>query len=142
MSEKVLLVDDEIDFLEVMSQRMKARGLDITTAESAEQAISVIEKKSFDAVVMDFQMPGMNGMEALKIIKKNKPEMQIILLTAYATIEKTVEVIKAGAMDLLEKPADIDALIDKIKKAKRNKELQIEKQTEERVQDILNRFGG
>ena len=142
MSEKVLLVDDEIDFLEVMSQRMKARGLEITTAESAEQAISIIEKKSFDAVIMDFQMPGMNGMEALKIIKNNKPEMQVILLTAYATIEKTVEVIKAGAMDLLEKPADIDALIDKIKKAKRNKELQIEKQTEERVQDILNRFGG
>ncbi len=142
MSEKVLLVDDEIDFLEVMSQRMKARGLEITTAESAVQAISIIKKKTFDAVVMDFQMPGMNGMEALKIIKNNNPEMQVILLTAYATIEKTVEVIKAGAMDLLEKPADIDALIDKIKKAKRNKELQIEKQTEERVQDILNRFGG
>jgi len=142
VSDKVLLVDDEIDFLEVMSQRMKARGLEITTAESAEQAISIIEKKSFDAVIMDFQMPGMNGMEALKIIKNNKPEMQVILLTAYATIEKTVEVIKAGAMDLLEKPADIDALIDKIKKAKRDKELQIEKQTEERVQDILNRFGG
>ncbi len=142
MSEKVLLVDDEIDFLEVMSQRMTARGLEISTAESAEQAISIIKKKTFDAVVMDFQMPGMNGMEALKIIKNNNPEMQVILLTAYATIEKTVEVIKAGAMDLLEKPADIDALIDKIKKAKRNKELQIEKQTEERVQDILNRFGG
>ena len=142
MSEKVLLVDDEIDFLEVMSQRMTARGLEITTAESAVQAISIIKKKTFDAVVMDFQMPGMNGMEALKIIKNNKPEMQVILLTAYATIEKTVEVIKAGAMDLLEKPADIDALIDKIKKAKRDKELQIEKQTEERVQDILNRFGG
>jgi len=142
VSEKVLLVDDEIDFLEVMSQRMKARGLEITTAESAVQAISIIKKKTFDAVVMDFQMPGMNGMEALKIIKNNKPEMQVILLTAYATIEKTVEVIKAGAMDLLEKPADIDALIDKIKKAKRDKELQIEKQTEERVQDILNRFGG
>ena len=142
MSDKVLLVDDEIDFLEVMSQRMKARGLEITTAESAVQAISIIKKKTFDAVVMDFQMPGMNGMEALKIIKNNNPEMQVILLTAYATIEKTVEVIKAGAMDLLEKPADIDALIDKIKKAKRNKELQIEKQTEERVQDILNRFGG
>lgn len=142
MSEKVLLVDDEIDFLEVMSQRMEARGLEITTVESAEQAISIIKKKTFDAVVMDFQMPGMNGMEALKIIKNNKPEMQIILLTAYATIEKTVEVIKAGAMDLLEKPADIDALIDKIKKAKQDKELQIEKQTEERIKDILNRFGG
>jgi len=142
VSEKVLLVDDEIDFLEVMSQRMEARGLEITTVESAEQAISIIKKKTFDAVVMDFQMPGMNGMEALKIIKNNKPEMQIILLTAYATIEKTVEVIKAGAMDLLEKPADIDALIDKIKKAKQDKELQIEKQTEERIKDILNRFGG
>ena len=105
-------------------------------------AIAIIKKRTFDAVVMDFQMPGINGMEALKIIKNKKPEMQVFLLTAYATVEKTVEVMKAGAADLFEKPADIDVLVDKIKKAKRDKELQIEKQTEERVKDILNRFGG
>ena len=94
MSEKVLLVDDEIEFLEIMSERMTARGMEVTTAQSADQALAIIAKKSFDAIVMDFQMPGMDGMEALKTIKNKRPELQIILLTGYATVEKTVEAIK------------------------------------------------
>ncbi len=142
MSENVLLVDDEKDFLEIMAQRMEARDFKITTAESATQALSLIEKKSFDAIVMDFQMPGMDGMEALKAIKATNPELQIILLTSYATVEKTVEAIKAGASDFLEKPADIEVLAEKIKKATADKNLHIEKQTEDRVNDILQRFGG
>ncbi|MCP4671537.1 MAG: response regulator [Desulfobacula sp.] len=142
MSEKVLLVDDEKDFLEIMAQRMEARGFEITTAQSADQALSIIEKKPFDAIIMDFQMPGMDGMEALKAIKAKSPELQIILLTGYATVEKTVEAIKAGASDFLEKPADIEVLSDKIKKATADKNLHVKKQAEERVNDILQRFGG
>jgi len=142
MSEKVLLVDDEKDFLNIMVQRMEARGFDITTAESADQALSIIETKHFDAIVMDFQMPGMDGMKALKAIKSKKPESQIILLTGYATIEKTVEAMKAGASDFLEKPADIEVLAKKIKKAKADKHLHIEKQTKEKVKDIFHRFAG
>jgi len=90
MSEKVLLVDDEKEFLEIMSERMTARGMVVTTAQSADKALSILKKESFDAIVMDFQMPGMDGMEALKAIKNMKPELQIILLTGYATVEKTV----------------------------------------------------
>ena len=142
MSEKVLLVDDEKDFLEIMAQRMAARGFEITTAESAAQALSFIDTKPFDAIVMDFQMPGMDGMEALKAIKAKSPELQIILLTGYATVEKTVEAMQAGASDFLEKPADIEVLAKKIKKATADKNIQVEKQTEERVKDILQRFGG
>ena len=142
MSEKVLLVDDEKEFLEIMSERMKARGMEVTTAESADQAMSIIEKESFDAIIMDFQMPGMDGMEALKAIKNKKPELQIILLTGYATVEKTVEAMKIGATDFLEKPADFEALAEKIKKAKADKMLIVEKQTEGKIKDILKRFGG
>ena len=142
MSEKVLLVDDEKEFLEVMSERMKARGMEVTTTESADQALSIIEKESFDAIVMDFQMPGMDGMDALKAIKNKKPELQIILLTGYATVEKTVEAMKVGATDFLEKPADLEALAKKIKNAKAEKMLIVEKQTEEKIKDILQRFGG
>ena len=141
MSEKVLLVDDEKEFLEVMSERMEARGMKVTTAETAEQALAIIKKESFDAIVMDFQMPGMDGMEALKTIKSKKPELQIILLTGYATVEKTVEAMKVGATDFLEKPADIEALAEKIKKAKAEKMLIVEKQTEEKIKDILQRHG-
>jgi len=142
MSEKVLLVDDEKEFLEIMSERMTARGMEVTTAGSADQAMSILEKKSFDAIVMDFQMPGMDGMEALKSIKNKNPELQIILLTGYATVEKTVEAMKVGATDFLEKPADLKALSEKIKKAKTEKMLIVEKQTEEKIKDILQRYGG
>ena len=142
MSEKVLLVDDEPEFLEVMSERMKARGMEVTATGSADQALALIEKESFDAIVMDFQMPGMDGMAALKAIKLKKPELQIILLTGYATIEKTVEAMKIGAMDFLEKPADLEALTEKIIKAKAEKMLIVEKQTEERIKEILQRHRG
>ncbi len=142
MSEKVLLVDDEKEFLEIMAERMTAKGMEVTTARSADQALSLIEKETFDAIIMDFQMPEMDGMEALKSIKNNKPELQIILLTGYATVEKTVEAMKIGATDLLEKPADLETLATKIKQAKTEKMLLVEKQTEEKIKDILQRYSG
>lgn len=140
MSEKVLLVDDEKEFLEIMSQRMSAIGMEVTTASSAKQALSILEKKTFDAIVMDFQMPEMDGMEALKAIKNKNPELQIILLTGYATVEKTVEAMKIGATDFLEKPADLESLSEKIKQAKADKMLIVEKQTEDKIKDILQRY--
>lgn len=142
MSEKVLLVDDEEDFLNIMSERMTARGMDVTTAESAQEALSILDKETFDAIVMDFQMPEMDGVSALKAIKQKNPELQVILLTGYATTEKTVEAMKIGATDFLEKPADLEALTNKIKQAKTEKMLLVEKQTESKIKDILQRYGG
>ncbi|MCP4372688.1 MAG: response regulator [Deltaproteobacteria bacterium] len=141
MSEKVLLVDDEKEFLEIMSDRMKARDMDVTTATSAQQALEIIEKEAFDAIILDFQMPGMDGMEALKAIKAKKPEAQIILLTGYATVEKSVEAMKIGATDFVEKPADLEVLAEKIKNAKAEKMLIVEKQTEDKVKNIIKKYG-
>ena len=141
MSEKVLLVDDEKEFLEIMSERMKARDMEVTTATSAQQALEIIEKESFDAIILDFQMPGMDGMDALKAIKAKKPELQIILLTGYATVEKSVEAMKIGATDFIEKPADLEVLAEKIKSAKAEKMLIVEKQTEGKVKNILKKYG-
>ena len=141
MSEKVLLVDDEKEFLEIMSERMKARDMEVTTATSAQQALEIIEKESFDAIILDFQMPGMDGMDALKAIKAKKPELQIILLTGYATVEKSVEAMKIGATDFVEKPADLEILSEKIKNAKADKMLIVEKQTEDKVKNIIKKYG-
>jgi len=141
MSEKVLLVDDEEEFLEIMSERMKARDMEVTTATSAQQALEIIEKESFDAIILDFQMPGMDGMDALKTIKAKKPELQIILLTGYATVEKSVEAMKIGATDFVEKPADMEVLAEKIKSAKAEKMLIVEKQTESKVKNIIKKYG-
>jgi len=141
MSEKVLLVDDEKEFLEIMSERMKARDMEVTTVTSARQALEIIEKESFDAIILDFQMPGMDGMDALKAIKAKKPELQIILLTGYATVEKSVEAMKIGATDFIEKPVDLEVLAEKIKSAKAEKMLIVEKQTEGKVKNILKKYG-
>jgi DNA-binding NtrC family response regulator len=141
MTERVLLVDDEEEYLEIMSERMRARDIDVTTSTSAREALDMIATGSFDAVIMDFMMPEMNGIEALKAIKEKNPEMQIILLTGHATIEKTVEAMKAGAMDLIEKPADLDALSEKIKSAHNQKALIVAKKDQDRVIDMLKKFG-
>ena len=141
MSEKVLLVDDEEDFLEVMSERMQARGMQVTTCTSAEEAFEKIKVETFDAIILDFMMPGIDGMHALKEIKTKRPEAQIILLTGHATVEKGVEAMKLGATDFLEKPADIEALEKKIKEASARRMLIVEKKAEDRVKDTLRRFG-
>ena len=141
MTERVLLVDDEEEYLEIMSERMRARDIDVTTSTSAREALDMIATGSFDAVIMDFMMPEMNGIEALKAIKEKNPEMQIILLTGHATVEKTVEAMKAGAMDLIEKPADLDALSEKIKSAHNQKALIVAKKDQDRVINMLKNFG-
>jgi DNA-binding NtrC family response regulator len=121
MHEKVLLVDDEADFLEAMAARMLVRGLEVTTATSTIDALGMVESGHFDVIVMDLMMPEMAGLEALKALKDLKPELQIILLTGYATREIETAALKLGAVDLIEKPADIERLLEKIKEAQSKK---------------------
>ncbi len=141
MYEKVLIVDDEKDFLEAMGERISARGMDVTTSSSAEDALAKIDKETYDAIILDFQMPGMDGIEALKAIKARKPELQIILLTGHASVEKSVEAMKEGAMDFIEKPADLDELTQKIKEAQASKMIVVDKQNKKQVEEMLKRFG-
>ncbi|UCE54083.1 MAG: response regulator [Desulfobacterales bacterium] len=121
MSEKVLIVDDEKDFLDIMAERMRARGADVSTTTSAEDALKMVEEESYDAVIMDFMMPAMNGFKALKLLKGKKPDVQIILLTGNVAKEMIIEAKKLGALDVIAKPADLKVLIEKIKNAKAQK---------------------
>jgi len=123
MSTKVLLVDDEKDFLDIMAERMEVRGMDVTTATSAEDALKMVQTESYDAVIIDFLMPEMDGFTALKKFKASRADLAVILLTANVPDEKCLEAIQLGAMDVIEKPADINRLAQKIEEAKalRNK---------------------
>jgi DNA-binding NtrC family response regulator len=141
MAEKVLLVDDERDFLDVLSERMEARGMEVATAESATDALAQVESGAFDAIVLDLMMPGMDGIETLKAIKQKNPDAQVILLSGQATLQKGIEAMKLGAIDFLEKPADLNALTEKIKKARANKMVIVEKQMETKLKSILNAKG-
>ncbi|MCF8069912.1 MAG: response regulator [Desulfobacterales bacterium] len=141
MPEKILLVDDEKDFIEALAERMRIRGMDVSTSISAKEALQKIKTESYDAILLDLQMPEMDGLEALTAIKKLKPEIQVILLTGQATIEKGIEAMKLGAMDLVEKPADFQVIIEKVKKAQAKKMILVEKNTEEKIRNIISGKG-
>nr|WP_321258677.1 response regulator [uncultured Pseudodesulfovibrio sp.] len=141
MAEKVLLIDDEVEFLEALSERMELRGMNVTTAETAGNAVTALDTNEYDAIVLDLQMPDMNGIDMLKVIKKSHPEMQVILLTGQATLEAGIQAMKLGAMDFMEKPADIESLTEKIRKAQAKKMVIVEKKTADKVNDILKSKG-
>lgn len=139
MDEKVLLIDDEQDFMDVLADRMRDRGMQVSTTTSPIEALEKVEDENYDAIILDLMMPEMNGLETLSRLKEKNPDLQIILLTGQATIEKGIEAMKLGALDFLEKPIDIQALNEKIKEAKAQKILLVEKHTEETIKSILGR---
>jgi DNA-binding NtrC family response regulator len=141
MSTKVLLVDDEKEFLDLMGERMTARGMAVEKAGSAREAIRLTEEQSFDAIILDLMMPEMDGIQVLKTLRTRHPELQVILLTGYGSIEKGVEAMRQGAVDFIEKPADLEVLTEKIKKAQARKMILVERKLEAEVREILIRKG-
>ena len=137
----ILLVDDEEQFLKVLSQRLEGRGMKVDTSTSGEEALSRVKGKEFDAIILDLAMPGMGGMETLKRIRSENPDVQIIMLTGHGSVEKGVEAIKAGAVDFLEKPADLNKIIAKIAEAKNKRILLVEKKREAQVKELLQSKG-
>ena len=140
-TEKVLLVDDEQEFTQVLSQRMESRGVGVDTAASGNEALQKAKDTPYDAIILDLAMPQMDGIETLKHLLEVNPDLQVILLTGYATVEKGIEAVKLGAMDFLTKPAEIEKLMEKIQQAKANKMLLVEKRTEEKIKGILKAKG-
>lgn len=141
MADKVLLIDDEKDFLDALAERMRTRDIDVTESTSAKDALKKVGAESYDAVVLDLQMPEMDGLEALKILLARDPKLQVILLTGHATVQKGVEAMKLGAMELLEKPANFDTLMDRIKQARARRMLLVSKESEEHIKKILSDKG-
>ncbi|MBW1705884.1 MAG: response regulator [Deltaproteobacteria bacterium] len=114
----VLLVDDEIPFVETMTKRLFRRDLNITSAFSGQEALDTLEKnRSIEVVILDVKMPGMDGIEALGEIKRRSPLVEVIMLTAHATVETAIEGMRLGAFDYLMKPCDMDLLVSKVKEA-------------------------
>lgn len=141
MKTSVLLVDDEKEYLETLAERMINRGYLVDTADTGIKALKSLEDHKYDAIVMDIMMPGLDGLQTLKRIRVDYPEMQVILLTGHATVSVGVEAVKMGASDFLEKPADIDKLCEVIEKA-RGKRADIEEEKHDAaVKDAVTRYG-
>jgi DNA-binding NtrC family response regulator len=142
MSEcRVLLVDDEEEFVEVLADRLEARDLEVETAENGQTALAKAGQKVFDAILLDLAMPGMDGIETLKGLLGINPDLQVILLTGQATLGQAVEAMKLGALDFLEKPADIDVLVAKIDDAARKRSSLEDQRIQEKMDEILRKKG-
>jgi len=137
LNTRVLLVDDEEDFLSILAQRLEARNLKVSKAICGEDAVDIVEKKDFDVIILDMSMPGIDGLETLKRIKHGHPDAEIIILTGHGTIQAGIEAMKLGAEDFIEKPVDIQELMGKIKDAKQKRILVLQKQSKEEIEKIL-----
>ena len=118
---KVLLVDDEEVFVQAVAQRLKMRDLRSDTVLDGEEALSYVEDQEPDVMVLDLKMPGINGMEVLRQVRKAYPNIQVIILTGHGTEKDKEEAKRLGAFDFLEKPVNLDVLVKKMKAAYRRK---------------------
>ena len=114
---RVLIVDDEDDFRETIVKRLNARKIQAEGAASGTKALEVVKDKDFDVIVLDVKMPGMDGIETLRHIKKMKPEIEVIMLTGHASVEFGLKGMQLGAFDYVMKPAPLNELLDTIGQA-------------------------
>ncbi len=137
---KILLVDDEVPFVDTMVKRLSKRDFEIYTAYSGQEALDQLDKHhDIDIAVLDVKMPGMDGIATLKEIKSRFPLVEVIMLTGHGTVESAIDGMKLGAFDYLMKPAEIDDLVEKVKKAERIKREREEKIREAEAREVMHR---
>ena len=117
MKARLLLVDDEEQFVEALSERLAIRDYDVTTSLTGENAIEKITNYNFDVVILDVRLPGIDGSQVLREIKSLKPLTEVIMLTGHGTVEMAIEGMKLGAFYFLMKPCETEDLTAKIDKA-------------------------
>lgn len=141
MKIRVLLVDDEKEFTDVLAERLETRDFDVSKAYSGDEAIAALKQRKIDVVVLDVLMPGKDGVETLKEIKAMQPIVEVIMLTGNATVETAVEGMKFGAYDYLMKPTETKDLVEKLVKAYKRKAEQEERIRQAEIERIMQRKG-
>lgn len=141
MKIRVLLVDDENDFVETLAERLKLRDFNVSIALNGNEAINLVKENEFDVIVLDVQMPGKDGVETLKEIKSIDQISQVIMLTGHATVKSAIQGMKNGAFDYLMKPTDTDDLIEMMKKANQLVVEHRDRIRQAEINDILKKRG-
>ncbi|MFO7965682.1 MAG: response regulator [Desulfobacterales bacterium] len=135
---RILVVDDEADFLDTIVDRLRKRKLDAVGIRSGEAALEILEKQLFDVVVLDIRMPGgMDGIETLRAIKKRRPTIEVLLLTGHASVETSIEGMRLGAFDYLLKPIPFEDLLEKIAAAFEKKFAHDEKIRRAKIKELI-----
>ncbi len=139
---KILIVDDEKDFVEMFSLRLTGQGEKVSTAYSGQEALDLLATTQIDVVILDIRMPGMDGIETLRKIKANHPLVEVILLTGHGSTQTAVEGLKEGAFDYLMKPADFKDINEKLINAFKRKDEQEERIRKAEARLLVRRTGG
>ena len=138
----IMLVDDEVPFVETMVKRLTVRNIETITAFSGEECLEKLKaNKTLDVIILDVKMPGMDGIETLKEIKTASPLIEVIMLTGHASIELAIDGMKLGAYDFLMKPCEIEELVSKVTEAAKKKREHEEKIEEAKKQETLAKYG-
>lgn len=132
---KVLLVDDEVEFVATLAERLKLREIQARTAPDGKTALQMVQEEQPHVVVLDVMMPEMDGIETLKEIKKIAPLVEVILLTGYARLELALKGMELGAFDYLIKSIGIDELLYKLEDA--YKKISIQEQKRKHIQEMI-----
>ena len=138
---RVLIVDDEVDFVEMLSLRLEEAGEKVVPAYNGRECLEILKKLDIDVVILDIKMPGMDGIQTLKEIKKGFPLVEVIMLTGHGTTETAVEGMKLGAFDYLLKPTDFQDLLEKLENARKRKDEQEERIRKAEAKLLLRKSG-
>lgn len=114
---KLLIVDDEERFLQTLSKRLSIRDFDVTPVSNGQQAIEVAREKSFDLALVDLKMPGMTGEQVLEALKKDHPDIEVIILTGHGSIDSAVHCTQVGSYCYLQKPCETGELLSVLREA-------------------------
>ena len=117
MSERILVVDDELFVRELLLEFLSSEGFEVSLADSGEKAVVLMQSEPADVVLVDLKMPGIDGIETLKQIKKTAPNALAIVMTGYPTIGSSIEALRCGAYDYVVKPFKLNDLKSSIKRA-------------------------
>ena len=134
--EKILLIDDEEDIVRVLSMSLKSDGYDVVSALSGKEGLEVFKKESPDIILTDIKMPGMDGIEVLKKVKKIDPETEVIIITGHGDIDTAIEALQYGASDFINKPVRDEALSIALDRAK--EKIDIRQKLKEYTDDLEN----
>ena len=139
---KLLAVDDEERFLRTLTQRLSIRGFDVTAATSGDEALRVLEGQDFDLAIVDLKMPGMSGERLLELLKERHPFTEVVILTGHGSIDSAVECTRSGAYSYLQKPCELEHLLEVLKDAYKKKIMNKMKIRETQMDEMLHKAPG
>ncbi|MBD3257326.1 response regulator [candidate division GN15 bacterium] len=136
---KLLIVDDEEEFLESIAKRLEMRDFDVRTATRGAQAVDIARKEKFDLALLDLKMPEMDGKQVLEILKKEHKHLEVIILTGHGSVDSAVDCTKLGAFGYLPKPYELDKLLETLQQAyqaRMEKKFKVDQERMARIADL------